>query len=77
MGHCSEASNELPQSSSTSNLSTSKSKSLRKSSSLMLKSLPSVFGGKHKKSEFLLQQAEESMLLGSINEETNCVIVMN
>ena len=43
----------------------------------MLKSLPSVFGGKHKKSEFLLQQVEESMLVGAINEETNCVIVMN
>ena len=42
----------------------------------MLKSLPSVFGGKHKKSEFLLQQMEESML-GAINEETNCVIVIN
>jgi len=60
---------DLPQSSSTSNLSTSKSKSLRKSSSLMLKSLPSVFGGKHKKKKAVLSESDCSEVTNAVEVE--------
>jgi len=60
---------DLPQSSSTSNLA-SKSKSLRKSSSLMLKSLPSVFGGKRSsKKKAVLSESDCSEVSSAVEAE--------